>query len=97
MDTLFDSGRDFTASSQASALWYDNAKATLAVLGLYPTTSDGCLYTNKPHDQFVLLHVDDFQVMGPNRDKINKLMFALHKKYKLKPVNTDLFLMSGFS
>ncbi|KAI0993216.1 hypothetical protein K3495_g14968 [Podosphaera aphanis] len=77
---------------QAAALWYDDAKATLAALGLHPTTSDVCLYTNKSHDLFVLLHVDDFQVMGPNRDKIYKLMFALHKKYKLKPVNTDLFL-----
>ncbi|KAI0992992.1 hypothetical protein K3495_g15192, partial [Podosphaera aphanis] len=77
---------------QAAALWYDDVKTTLASLGLYPTTSDVCLYTNKSNDLFVLLHVDDFQVMGPNRDKITKLMYALHKKYKLKPVSTDMFL-----
>lgn len=77
---------------QAAALWYDDAKATLAKLGLHPTTSDVCLYANKQNDLFVLLHVDDFQVMGPNREKIDILMNALNKKYKLKRVNTDLFL-----
>ncbi|KAI0991494.1 hypothetical protein K3495_g16693, partial [Podosphaera aphanis] len=30
--------------------------------------------------------------MGPNLDKIEKLMHALYQKYKLKAVNTDLFL-----
>ncbi|KAI1004089.1 hypothetical protein K3495_g4123 [Podosphaera aphanis] len=77
---------------QAAALWYDDARATLASLGLYPTTSDVCLYKNKENDLFVLLHVDDFQVMGPNIEKIKRLMCALYKKYKLKPVKTDLFL-----
>lgn len=77
---------------QAAALWYDDAKATLAAQGLFPTTSDVCLYTTKQKDLFVLLHVDDFQVMGPNLTKIEKLMSALYKKYKLKMVNTDLFL-----
>nr|ABW72074.1 TE3 [Blumeria hordei] len=77
---------------QAAALWYDDAKATLATQGLYPTTSDVCLYTTKQKDLFVLLHVDDFQVMGPNIAKIEKLMAAHYKKYKLKMVNTDFFL-----
>ena len=30
--------------------------------------------------------------MGPDLSKIDKLMLALHKKYKLKKVKTDLFL-----
>ncbi|KAI1003690.1 hypothetical protein K3495_g4518 [Podosphaera aphanis] len=77
---------------QAAALWYDDARATLGSLGLHSTTSDVCLYTNKETDLFVLLHVDDFQVMGPNLKKIGALMYALHKKYKLKSVKTDLFL-----
>lgn len=76
---------------QAAVLGYDNAKATLASLGLYPTKSDVCLYTNQQYDLIVLLH-EDFQVMGPNRDAISKLMLALHKKYKLKPVNKNQFL-----
>ncbi|KAI1000674.1 hypothetical protein K3495_g7521 [Podosphaera aphanis] len=77
---------------QAEASWYDDARATLASLGLHPTTSDVCLYKNKESDLFVLLHVDDFQVMGPNLEKIKRLMCTLHKKYKLKPFKTDLFL-----
>ncbi|KAI1004337.1 hypothetical protein K3495_g3875 [Podosphaera aphanis] len=77
---------------QAAALWYDDAKATLASQGLFPTTSDVCLYTTSSKDIFVLLHVDDFQVMGPNLSKIESLMHALQKKYNLKTVNTDLFL-----
>ncbi|KAI0991324.1 hypothetical protein K3495_g16863 [Podosphaera aphanis] len=71
---------------QAAALWYDDAKATLAKLGFHPTTSDVCLYTNVQKDVFVVMHVDDFQVMGPNLAKIESLMQALHKKYKLKSV-----------
>ena len=59
---------------QAAALWYDDARATLATLGLHPTTSDVCLYSNAQNDLFVLLHVDDFQVIGPNIKKIELLM-----------------------
>ena len=77
---------------QAAALWYDHAKATLAKLGLLPTISDVCLYTTKSKDLFVLLHVDDFQVMGPNLAKIDNLMRALHESYKIKTVRSDLFL-----
>ncbi|KAI0992910.1 hypothetical protein K3495_g15273, partial [Podosphaera aphanis] len=77
---------------QAATLWYDEAKATLAAQGLHPTTSDVCLYTTSQKDLFVLFHVDDFQVMGPSLDKIEKLMHALYLKYKLKTVNTNLFL-----
>ncbi|KAI0991395.1 hypothetical protein K3495_g16792, partial [Podosphaera aphanis] len=77
---------------QAAALWYDDAKATLARQGLFPTVSDACLYTNRKKDLFVLMHVDDFQVMGPDLKKIDQLMHALYKKYKLKAVKTDLFL-----
>lgn len=77
---------------QAAALWYDNVKAFLATQGLLPTTSDICLYTNKEKSLFVITHVDDFQVMGPKLDKIEQLMHALCKKYKLKTVKTDLFL-----
>lgn len=77
---------------QAAALWYENVKAFLAEQGLYQTITDVCLYTNKQKDLFVIIHVDDFQVMGPNISKIDKLMQALHKRYKLKTVKTDLFL-----
>ncbi|KAI1003823.1 hypothetical protein K3495_g4386 [Podosphaera aphanis] len=77
---------------QAAALWYDDVKSTLAQLGLLPTTSDICLYTNSEKNLFVLIHVDDFQVVSPHQSKIDKLMKALHHKYKLKTVSTDLFL-----
>lgn len=33
---------------------------------MYPTEADACLHTNKEKDLFVIVHVDDFQVMGPN-------------------------------
>lgn len=77
---------------QAAALWYDNVRRFLATLGLFPTLTDVCLYTNKSKDLFVIIHVDDFQIMGPNLLKIEKLLTALYKKYKLKSVKTDLFL-----
>ncbi|KAI1000025.1 hypothetical protein K3495_g8171 [Podosphaera aphanis] len=77
---------------QAATLWYDDAKATLAKLRFYLTTSDVCLYTNVQEDVLVGMRVDDFQVMGPNLAKIESLMQALRKKYKLKSVSTDLLL-----
>ena len=77
---------------KVAALWYDDAKTTLATQGLYPTTSDVFLYITKQKDLFVSLHLDDFQIMGPNIAKIEKLMAALYKKYKLKMVNNDHFL-----
>ncbi|KAI0997156.1 hypothetical protein K3495_g11032 [Podosphaera aphanis] len=77
---------------QAAALWYDDAKSTLARLGLLHTISDIFLYTNKEKFLFVLMHVDDFQVLSPHQSKIDQLMKALHRKYNLKSVNTDLFL-----
>ena len=77
---------------QAAALWYDDAKATLAENGLHPTTSDICLYTNKQKDIYAMMYVDDFQIMGPNLKKIEELMRVLHQRYQLKTVNTDLFL-----
>ncbi|KAI0991130.1 hypothetical protein K3495_g17057, partial [Podosphaera aphanis] len=59
---------------------------------MYPATTDVCLYTNKERDLFAIIHVDDFQVMGPNISKIENLMKSLHSQYKLKSVNTDMFL-----
>ncbi len=74
---------------QAAALWYDDVKGFLGTQGMFPTTSDVCLSTNKSKDLFVISHVDDFQVMGPNLKKIDGLMNALHKNYKLKTVKSD--------
>lgn len=77
---------------QAAALWYDDMKTFLETQGLLPTEADVCLYTNKNKNLFVIIHVDDIQVMGPIESKVQNLMRALHKKYKLKTVATDLFL-----
>lgn len=77
---------------QAAALWHDDVKAFFATQGLFPTKSDLCLYTNKNRNLYVIIHVDNFQVMGPDEKKIDDLMCSLHKKYKLKSVKTDLFL-----
>ena len=38
------------------------------------------------------MYVDDFQIMGPDLKKIKFIMKALHKRYKLKTVETNLFL-----
>lgn len=59
---------------------------------MLPTEADVCPYTNKNSDLFALIHVDDIQVMGPNKSNIEKPMRALHKKYKLKTVDSNLFL-----
>ncbi|KAI0994379.1 hypothetical protein K3495_g13803 [Podosphaera aphanis] len=58
---------------QAAALWHDNAKSELQKNGLKPTESDICLFSDPKKDLFAILHVDDFQILGPNKDKIKKL------------------------
>lgn len=77
---------------QAAALWYDDMKAFLDKLGIFPITTDVCLYTNKERDLFVIKNLDDFQVIGPNTGKIETSMKVLNKKYKPKAVKTNLFL-----
>lgn len=77
---------------QAAALWYDDMRGFLETQGLLPTEADVCLYTNKCKDIFVIIHVDDIQVMGPITSKVDGLMASLHRKYKLKTVKTDMFL-----
>lgn len=84
--------KELCGLKQAAALWYDDVRATLAKHGLHSKTSDICLYTDSEKDLFVMIYVDDFQVMGPNLNKIDALMSALRNKYNLKSVNTDLFL-----
>ena len=37
------------------------------------------------------MYVDDFQIMGPDLKKIEFIMNALHKRYKLKTVEANLF------
>ena len=77
---------------QAAALWYDNMRGFLETQGMFPTEADVCLYANKSKDVFIIIHVDDIQVIGPNLAKVEKLMHALNRKYKLKTVKTDMFL-----
>lgn len=65
---------------QAGTLWYNDARETLSKQGLQLTTSDICLYTNSQKDLFVLMYVDDFQIIGPNLNKINNLLDTLKNK-----------------
>lgn len=43
-------------------------------------------------DLFAIIHVDDIQVMGPNIEKIEKLMKSLRNKYMLISVDVNPFL-----
>ncbi|KAI0995804.1 hypothetical protein K3495_g12376 [Podosphaera aphanis] len=77
---------------QAAALWHDNAKAELRKEGLEPTESDVCLFSSENKDIFVILLVDDFQILGPDKHKINQLAKALKKSFNFKIVINDQFL-----
>ena len=59
---------------QAAALWYENIKAFLIRHGMFPTVTDVCLYTKKQGDLLAIVHVDDFQIMGPNIKKIDQIL-----------------------
>lgn len=77
---------------QAAGLWHESVKVELDKIGLRPTESDVCLFTNSERDIFVLLHVDDFQILGPNIHQIRKLAKALRSKLNLR-----LFLATNSS
>lgn len=77
---------------QAAALWYDHARMTLSQLGFEPTISDVCLYANEQKDTYVLMHVDDLQIMGSNDAEITRLTEGLQKRYEMSIVKTGLFL-----
>lgn len=49
------------------------------------------MYTNKKKDLFAVSHVDDIQIMGPSKVKVDKLVEALHVKHKLKSIKTGMF------
>lgn len=77
---------------QIAALWYNDVRGFLAKLCMFPTTTDVYLDTNKKIHLYLIVHVDDFQVIEPKINKIEAVMRALNKNYKLKSVNTKLFL-----
>ncbi|KAI0994900.1 hypothetical protein K3495_g13282 [Podosphaera aphanis] len=69
---------------QVAALWYDDVRSTLTQLGLLPTTSDICLYTNGVKDLFVLIHVADFQ------GQYARILLSRHSLSDCKIANTPM-------
>lgn len=61
---------------QAAALRYDDMKKFLETQGMLPTEPDLFLCTNKSKDLFAIIHVDDIQVIGPIKNKVDSLMKA---------------------
>lgn len=85
-------GKGLYGLKQAAALWHDEVKSELRKQGLEPIESDVCLFSNQCKDLFVILHVDDFQILGPDTNKITKLTKALKIKFNFKIVTNDQFL-----
>lgn len=77
---------------QAAALWHVEVRAELQKQGLEPTESDVCLFCSKVKDLFVELHVDEFQILGPDKKKIVDLAKVLQKKFDFKIITNDQFL-----
>jgi hypothetical protein len=82
---------------QSPRLWQEKLRSELGKLGYKPLQSDHCLYTT---DQgiggiTIITHVDDFLLIGPCINAINKLKLALAKVFSMKdlgPCNTFLGL-----
>jgi transposase InsO family protein len=77
---------------QAPYLWYHALAKALEALGFLCLNADQCVFTNKEHDVFVLVFVDDLQITGPNTSAINALRAGLKTKFTLKEFDARTFL-----
>lgn len=59
----------FYGLKQATAFCHDDMKEFLMTHGMIPTGADVYKYTNKIKDTYIIIHVDDMWVMGPNKSK----------------------------
>lgn len=75
---------------QAANLWFHDASRTMKQLGLRRTTSDACLFKGK--GVLVLMYVDDFQILSPSQERIDKFVEGMKQRYSIKTVDSNLFL-----
>lgn len=72
--------------SNASLIWYLCLIAALLSFGLIVSSVDKCLLYGPDYDIFMVVHVDDFLVVGLN-SRIEALVEFLNTKFKLKSVS----------
>ena len=77
---------------QAPYLWYQALAKVLETLGFLCLHADHCCFTNKDHDVFVLVFVDDLQITGPNTSAIDALRAGLKTNFALKEFAAQTFL-----
>jgi len=77
---------------QAPFLWYQTFARALEDLGFLSLNADACCFTNKGHDVFVLVFVDDIQFTGPNVQSIEALRKGLNCEFIMKDVELDTYL-----
>jgi transposase InsO family protein len=77
---------------QAPYLWYQALAKALEALGFLCLNADHCIFTNKDHDVFVLVFVDDLQITGPNTSAIDALRAGLKTKFALREFSAQTFL-----
>jgi hypothetical protein len=77
---------------QAPYLWYQALSTALEVLGYLCLHADHYTFTNKTHDVFVLIFVDDLQITGPNTLVIDTLRASLKTKFTLKELSAQTYL-----
>ncbi|CAB0041972.1 unnamed protein product [Trichogramma brassicae] len=70
---------------QAGRKWHEKINGVLQDLGLRPTNSDPCLYTDS-HDKltFVLLYVDDILFVSRNAARVAEIKKGLAESFDLK-------------
>jgi hypothetical protein len=77
---------------QAPYLWYQALSTALEALGYLCLHADHCTFTNKTHDVFILVFVDDLQITGPNTSAIDTLRAGLKTKFTLKELSAQTYL-----
>jgi hypothetical protein len=77
---------------QAPYLWYQALSTALEALGYLCLHADHCTFTNKTHDVFILVFVDDLQITSPNTLAIDTLRAGLKTKFTLKELSAQTYL-----
>ena len=62
---VFKIKKNLYGTTNAAKIWYHCFREALETFGLFPCDSDPCFFKSKDHKTFLIIHVDDFLILGP--------------------------------
>ena len=78
---------------QAPRLWQSHLRIKLSEIGFKPLESDNCIYFEMRSKTFLVTYVDDFLIIGKNREKIDKIKAELRSKFDLEDLGAANYFL----